>query len=150
MAALRALQKTVHVACRELGIDAETRRDLQVLVTGKASTTEMTQADLTKLVQALKDRGFVPGGGAKAKRPAASRGDVRFAHVLWGKLFQAGAVDRAGAAGLTAFIRARFEKSWGAAPIDIDAMRDGQQIATVIEALKAMCARAGIDLGARP
>jgi hypothetical protein len=29
-------------------------------------------------------------------------------------------------------------------------MRDSRQIATVIEALKAMCARAGIDLGARP
>jgi hypothetical protein len=29
-------------------------------------------------------------------------------------------------------------------------MRDGQQIATVIEALKAMCARANIDLGVRP
>jgi hypothetical protein len=66
--------------------------------------------------------------------------------VLWGKLVRAGAVDRAGAAGLNAFIRARFEKSWGAAPIDIDAMRDWRQIATVIEALKAMCARAGIRL----
>jgi hypothetical protein len=75
---------------------------------------------------------------------------VRFAHVLWGKLVRAGAVDKAGAAGLNAFIRARFENSWGAVPIDIDAMRDGRQIATVIEALKAMCARAGIDLGTRP
>jgi hypothetical protein len=146
----RALVKLVHVGCRELGIDGETRRDLQLLVTGKASTTEMTQADLTKLVQALKDRGFAPSGGAKAKRPAASRGDVRFCHVLWGKLLAAGAVDKAGAAGLNAFIRVRFEQAWGAVPIDIDAMRDSRQIATVIEALKAMCARAGIDLGVRP
>jgi phage gp16-like protein len=142
----RALVKLVHVGCRELGIDAETRRDLQLLVTGKASTTEMTQADLTKLVQALKDRGFAPSGGAKAKRPAASRGDVRFCHVLWGKLLAAGAVTQPGAAGLNAFIRARFEKRWGAVPIDIDTMQDWQQIATVIEALKAMCVRAGVVL----
>jgi hypothetical protein len=146
----RALVKLVHVGCRELGIDRETRRDLQRLVTGKASMTEMTEADLESMVQALKDRGFRPSPGAAPRRKAAERGDVRFAHVLWGKLFRAGAVDRAGAAGLNAFIRARFEQAWGAVPIDIDAMRDWQQIAAVIEALKAMCARAGIDLGARP
>ena len=146
----RALVKLVHVGCRELGIDRETRRDLQRLVTGKASMTEMTEADLESMVQALKDRGFRPSPGAAPRRKAAERGDVRFAHVLWGKLHRAGAVDKAGAAGLNAFIRARFEQAWGAVPIDIDAMRDGQQIATVIEALKAMCARAGIDLGARP
>lgn len=142
----RALQKLIHAGCRELGIDGETRRDLQRLVTGKASMTEMTEADLESMVQALKDRGFRPSPGAAPRRKAAERGDVRFAHVLWGKLVRAGAVDRAGAAGLNAFIRARFEKSWGAAPIDIDAMRDWRQIATVIEALKAMCARAGIRL----
>jgi hypothetical protein len=31
-------------------------------------------------------------------------------------------------------------------PFDIDGLRDWKQIATVIEALKAMCARAGIEL----
>jgi hypothetical protein len=142
----RALQKLIHAGCRELGIDGETRRDLQLLVTGKASMTEMTEANLESMVQALRARGFRPSPGAAPRRKAAERGDVRFAHVLWGKLVRAGAVDRAGAAGLNAFIRARFEKSWGAAPIDIDAMRDWRQIATVIEALKAMCARAGIRL----
>jgi phage gp16-like protein len=146
----RALVKLVHVGCRDLGIDGETRRDLQLLVTGKASITEMTEADLESMVRALKDRGFKPSPGSAPRRKAAERGDVRFAHVLWGKLFRAGSVEKAGAAGLNAFIRARFEQAWGAVPIDIDAMRDGQQIATVIEALKAMCARAGIDLGARP
>jgi phage gp16-like protein len=146
----RALVKLVHVGCRDLGIDGETRRDLQLLVTGKASITEMTEADLESMVRALKDRGFKPSPGSAPRRKAAERGDVRFAHVLWGKLHRAGAVDKAGAAGLNAFIRARFEQAWGAVPIDIDAMRDWQQIAAVIQALKAMCARAGIDLGARP
>jgi hypothetical protein len=74
---------------------------------------------------------------------------VRFCHVLWGKLHKAGAVDMAGAAGLNAFVRARFADKWGAAPIDIDALNDHRKIATVIEALKAMCRRAGIDLEAR-
>ncbi len=56
---------------------------------------------------------------------------------------RAGAVQVPGATGLNAFIRARFEKTWGAVPLDVDSMRDWKQIAAVIEALKAMCQRAG-------
>lgn len=141
-----ALIKKLHVGCRSLGIDGETRRDLQLQVTGKASILDMTDADLSLVIGALKDRGFTPTGGAKPTRKAAARGDVRFCHVLWGKLHTAGAVQVKGAAGLNAFIRARFEDKWGAAPIDIDAMQDYRQIAAVIEALKAMCARAGVTL----
>ncbi len=138
--------RMVHVACRSLGIDGDTRHDLQLAVTGKASLSEMSDPELTLVIGALKERGFSPSGGAKPKRNAAPRGDVRFCHVLWGKLHKAGAVDKAGAAGLNAFVRARFEDKWGAAPIDIDALTDHRQIATVIEALKAMCARARIAL----
>ncbi len=139
--------RIIHVGCRQLGIDGETRRDLQLLVTGKASITDMVDADLTKMITALKDKGFKPhGGGARAKRPAAPRADIRFAHVIWGKLYQAGKVDLSGAKGLNAFVRARFEKTFGAVPIDIDQMRDAKQIAMILEALKAMAARAGITL----
>lgn len=140
-----ALIKLIHVGCRALGIDGETRHELQLLVTGKASMTGMTGAELEAMVKALKDRGFRPhAGSARKLRPAAPRGDLRLAHVLWAKLHRAGAVDQGGAKGLNAFTRARFEKAWGAAPLDIDQMRDARQIATLIEALKAMCKRAGI------
>lgn len=141
-----ALIKKVHVGCRALGIDGETRRDLQLQVTGKASITDMSDADLTLVLGVLKERGFTPSGGAAPRRKAAARGDVRFCHVLWGKLHQAGAVQVKGAAGLNAFVRARFEGKWGAAVIDVDAMQDYRQIAAVIEALKAMCTRAGVAL----
>ncbi|WP_054006424.1 regulatory protein GemA [Cypionkella psychrotolerans] len=140
--------KTIHVAVRDLGMDNDTRRDLQLLVTGKDSLTAMTPAEHLAVLEALKARGFKPSAGkaSRTHRRPATRGDIRFCHVLWGKLVRAGAVDLPGAAGLNAFIRARFEKSWGAVPFDIDGLRDWKQIATVIEALKAMCARAGIDL----
>jgi hypothetical protein len=108
---------------------------------------EMTAAEQEAVLAALKAEGFVPSGGpgrGRRHRPAASRADVRMCHVLWGKLCRAGAVTVPGAAGLNSFIRARFEKSWGAVPIDIDTMRDWRQIAAVIEALKAMCLRAGV------
>lgn len=140
--------KTIHVAVRDLGLDDETRRDLQLMVTGKASLRDMTEAERLAVLEELKVRGFRPGPNpaSRGHRRPATRGDVRFVHVLWGKLVKAGAVDAPGTAGLNAFIRARFEKAWGAVPIDVDSMRDWKQIATVIEALKAMCQRAGITL----
>ncbi len=141
-----ALIRTIHVGCRQLGLDADTRRALQLRVVGKASLSDMTPAEQQKVLDALKAEGFKPTCGVKAKRPTAARGDVRFCHVLWGKLHRAGAVDVAGANGLNAFVRARFEKAWGAAPIDIDQMRDWQQIAAIAEALKGMCKRAGIEV----
>jgi len=141
-----ALIRTIHVGCRHLGLDEDTRRALQLRVVGKASLADMTAPEQQKVLDALKAEGFTPSGGAKAKRPPAGRGDVRFCHVLWGKLLSAGAVDVAGAKGLNAFVRARFGDAWGAAPIDIDQVRDWKQVATVIEALKAMCKRAGVEV----
>lgn len=139
--------RLIHVAARELGLDADTRHQLQLVTTGKASLADMTPAELDRVVEALKARGFKPGRQVAAKgRPAASRGDTRFVHVMWGKLAKAGAVDRPGPKGLNAFIRTRFEAAWGSVPLDIDQMQDAAQIATVVEALKAMCRRAGIKL----
>lgn len=140
--------KTIHVAVRDLGMDNDTRRDLQLLVTGKESLKEMTGAEQLAVLDALKERGFKPsvGKASRTHRRPATRSDIRFCHVLWGKLVKAGVVELPGAVGLNAFIRARFEKSWGAVPFDIDGLRDWKQIATVIEALKAMCARAEIKL----
>ena len=132
----------IHVAARQLGLDDDTRRALQLAETGQESLAQMTDAQGEQVLQALKQRGF--RAAAKGRAPAA-RGDTRFAHVLWGKLHAAEAVKVKGAAGLNAFVRARFEKSWGAAPIDIDQMRDARQIAAVLQALKGMCDRAGVE-----
>jgi phage gp16-like protein len=137
---------TIHVACKALGIDPEARHDLQLRLVGKASLSDMTPAEQLRVLEHLKTEGFTPSGGSHARRKAASRGDVRFAHVLWGKLAKQGAVDQAGAKGLNAFIRKRFEAAWGSVPLDVDQMHDHRQIATVIEALKAMCDRAGINV----
>lgn len=144
---MSATIRKIHLGCRALGIEADARHDLQLRLTGKSSLTEMTGAEHQLVIAELKRLGWDADNRATGrKRPAAKRGDVRFCHVIWGKLHQAGAVERAGAAGLNAFVRARFEKAWGAAPLDIDQMTDWRQIASVIEALKAMCGRAGVTL----
>lgn len=144
----RSLQRMIHVGCRQLGIDGETRRDLQLVVTGKDSMADMDDADLQKMLEALKQRGFKTGfkADSKGRHPVARRADVRMIHALWGALGRAGKLKVPGRAGLNAFIRARFEKKWGAVPIDVDALVEWAQISDVIDALKDWCAREGVPL----
>ena len=141
------LRKTIFVACRQLGIDSDTRRDLQLVATGKASMSDMNEAELNKLLDQLKERGFEPSFKAASKgrfKKAAPRADLRYVHVLWGLLGEAGKLKKPGRAGLNAFIRARFEGKWQSVPIDIDALQDAGQINDVTRALKDWCKREGI------
>ena len=154
----RTLQRMIHTACRQLGLDENARRGLQVVATGKSSMADMTDAELRKVVAALQARGFKPGGNSyfkkgskgssKTHRPPAARADLRYIHVLWGLLGKAGKLDRPGRDGLNAFVRARFEGTWGTVPIDIDALREAGQINDVIRALQGMCRRAGLKVEA--
>lgn len=144
MAYARTLQRMIHVGCKQLGLDSDTRHDLQLRVVGKASLADMSERELSAVAEELKRMGFK--AEAKGRRPAAKRPDVRFCHVMWRLLVEAGAAKMAGPKGLNAFIRARFEKKWGAVPIDIDAMTEWREIDDVIRALKEMCKRAGVEV----
>ena len=142
----RNLQRLIHVGCRELGIDGETRRDLQFVATGKESMADMSDADLRKLLATLKAKGFEPGfkGASTDQRLPAPRADLRYVHVLWGLLGKAGALKEPGRKGLNSFLRSRFEGKWQSVPIDIDTLQDAGQINDVTRALKDWCARKGI------
>jgi len=152
----RNLQRMIHAGCKQLGLDEDTRHDLQRVATGKSSLSAMTDADLLKVVEALKQRGFTPTGNSyfqgrkgpfkRALKGKAARADVRFIHVLWTQLAAAGALKSPDRAGLNAFIRARFEGKWAAVPIDVDAMHDPGQINDVIRALKDWCKREGVSI----
>lgn len=142
MSAVRRLQKTIHVGCRELGIDSATRHDLQLQVTGKSSMSDMSEADLNEVVKVLEERGFKKTSSKRFK--AAPRADLRLVHVLWGLLGKAGKLERPDRAGLNAFVRASFGSAWGSVPLDIDALTDADKINAVVRALKAMCDRHGI------
>jgi phage gp16-like protein len=48
--------RAVHAACRAQGIDEDTRRALQVQVTGKASLKDMSALDLNDVLNALNRR----------------------------------------------------------------------------------------------
>ena len=141
----RGLQNLIHVGCRELGLDADMRRDLQLAETGKASLSDMTEAELQKVADRLKSLGFRPTArGSGRRHEQAPRADLRLVHALWGALGRAGKLDQPGRAGLNAFIRRRFGASWSSVPADVDMLRDHRQIAAVIEALKSWCDREGV------
>jgi len=144
---MSATRKLIFVACRQLGLDADTRRDLQLVATGKGSMSDMSEADLQKVVKALEAKGFKSGFNGKVSpkhRKAAPRADLRYVHVLWGLLGKAGKLNKPDRAGLNAFLRSRFEAKWQSVPIDIDSLRDAGQINDVTRALKDWCKREGI------
>lgn len=154
MTAVLTLKRMIHVGCKELGLDDDTRRDLQLVATGKARMSDMSEAELRTVVEALKKRGFKPygktyftsGKGKDKGHAPAPRSDLRFVHVLWGLLGKAGVLDKPGRDGLNAFIRSRFGNHWQSVPIDIDALRDPRQISDVTRALKDMCLRNGVSV----
>ena len=43
--------RLIHVGCRSLGLDEDTRRDLQLVATGKSSLTAMNDRELEAVVQ---------------------------------------------------------------------------------------------------
>lgn len=140
------LIRLIHVGCRELGIDVETRHDLQMRLTGKASLKDMTAPELNLVVNELKANGFVMRESKNLRRKRAPRADIRFCHVMWRLLHEAGAVREPGEKGLNAFVRKRFEKTWGYVPVDVDALQEWSEIKDVVEALKDWCDRAGVEL----
>lgn len=142
----RALQKLIFAGCRDLGLDADARHDLQLAATGKTSLSDMTDAEMKLVIERLKKAGFKVGSNVKQKRPAASRGDLRFVHVLWRLLGEAGALSDPSRAGLNAFVRSSFGEAWGSVPADIDMLRDAARIDQVVQALKSWARRKGVGL----
>ena len=74
-----SLKRMIHVGCKQLGLDADTRRDLQLVATGKASMSGMTEDELRLVIEALKNRGFKPYGSPhftsdKGRAPGRGQG----------------------------------------------------------------------------
>ena len=92
------LIRRIHARARELGVDAETRRALQVRVTGKSSCSAMNETELRDVVSALdrapgpRDRLPAPPAGAKLR-------------ALWISGWHLGVVRDRSDAGLAAWLR---------------------------------------------
>lgn len=143
-----ALRRTIFAGCKSLGLDDEARRDLQLVITGKDSLSAMSEPEMEALVAELRRRGFKPllKPPQKGRGKRAPRADLRFVHVLWRLLGDAGKLDTPTRDGLNAFVRRRFGARWGAVPLDVDDLRDWDKIDAVVQALKDWCKREGVRI----
>ncbi|MEM7667729.1 MAG: regulatory protein GemA [Pseudomonadota bacterium] len=140
-----SLRRLIHVGCKELGLDQDDRRALQLEICGKESMSDMSGDDMKAVLERLRRDGFTPTLLGPRRRSPAPRSDLRLCHVLWRKLGEAGELERPDRDGLNAFIRSRFGDHWQSVPADIDMLRDPDQISAVIRALKSWGKRAEID-----
>jgi len=124
-------RRAIFAACRRAGIDDDDRRDIGRQVTGKASLTKMTPAEMAAVLNALNGRA---SGSALPRSPGA--GKLR---ALWISGWHLGVVRDRTDAGLTAWLKRQtgLDAARWATPADT---------ARAIDALKAWLAReAGVE-----
>lgn len=128
----RAMTAKIAIARKQLAMDDDDYRQGLFDLTGKISSTQCSEAQLARVLDWLKSKGFKPlPGRGKADHPMA-----RKARALWLSLYHLGAVHNSSEQALEAFAKRqlRCEKlQWAK---QADAFR-------LIEALKSMAVRAG-------
>lgn len=122
------LMAAVRAAARRLALDDDDRRALQREAVGKASLADMSLAEIGQVLDRL-NKGWRGPSGHRAHAPKV--------RALWWSLYWLGEVDEPNDTAISAFVRRQT---------GIAALRflDHRAAPAVIEALKAMLARAGV------
>ena len=137
----RALLIQAQVGRKALAIDEDDWRALLERVTGQRSTRVLDDRQLRAVGAELERLGYVPqahGGGGRW-RPVARHAHQRKVYALWGALKRAGVWKVSDVASLAAFCRR-------VAQVDGVEWLNPHQATKVIEGLRAMAARAGVEL----
>lgn len=143
--ARRGMIAKVKIAQKELGIDDDTYRAMLERLTGKRSAADCDFAQLGKVLDELKVKGWTPkvvAGGRMGTAPILSkpaRADhpaARKARALWISLHQLGLVRDRRESALEAFAARQLK-------VERLQWADQGQVYKLIEALKAMAERAG-------
>lgn len=128
----------VHVGLKQLGIDDATGRDLYERVTGKRSLAAMTETEINRVVQELRDKGFKPATKG-ARRPLEGK-FVKKLQALWIAAWNLGLVKNRDDEALIAFVKRQTKLD------HVRFLRDADDARKAIEALKAWMARsAGVN-----
>lgn len=122
------LYRAVHAACRKNGLDDDDRKALQIELSGKASLSDMTVAEIARLLDRL---------NRNSKAPAGHRAHVGKIRALWWSLFWLGEVESSDDRAIGAFVKRQT---------GINALRfvDHKSAPAVIEAMKSWLRRVGV------
>lgn len=132
---LAARRRMIRVACTQLGIDDDQRRELMRQVAGVESSTELTLELCEKMIKHLKKAGFkVRPAKAQRSRPLADDAQSTKIRALWLTLHALGAVRSPSEAALAAYVKRLT---------GVDALQwlSSPQASTVIEAQKKWAMR---------
>lgn len=136
----------VQIARKELGLADDDYRMILTRLTGHSSATDCSDADLGRVLDEFKAKGWAPkvvaGGRAGARKPQSRKArpadhpSAKKARALWLSLWNLGEVRDPSEAALEAFARRQLK---------VERLQWADQGLTykLIEALKAMAERAG-------
>ncbi len=134
----RPILAKVHCAKRDLRLDDDTYRDLLERVTGKRSAAECSTAELGRVLDELRSKGWTATRGPTraGTRKLATSGQASKIRALWLSLYQLGEVKDPSEAALSAFVRRMtgVEALQWLTPDKAD---------TAIDALRGWCERIG-------
>lgn len=130
----RGLLAMVHIARKDLGLDEETYRSALEQVAGKASASELSDAELLRAVDHFRAHGWAPKAAGGKPRRQSDAPHVRKVWAIWGDMCRSGAVRSPTRAALRAFV----ERMTGCSDPEWMTPAQANQ---VIEGLKAWRAR---------
>lgn len=139
----RACVIKVKIAAKDLGLDDDTYRTILNRITGQTSATQCTDAQLGRVLDEMKAKGWKPKAGPKSAAKGARRTHqpaqsplALKARAMWISLHQLGEVRDPSEAALEAY---------GRRMLGVDRLQWAvpSQSAALIEGLKAIAERAG-------
>lgn len=128
------LIKLIQVARRDLGLDEPNYRGILFAQGGNESLAAMPIDGMQKVLDYLKAQGFKVRS-TKTDRKQATGKDASKARALWLFLHELGAVQDPSEAALTAYVKRMVKVD------DVQWMRSGRRVETVIESLKKWAMR---------
>lgn len=134
----RALLAKVHLAKKDLGLSDDDYQSVVLTVTGQMSAGTCDTAQLIRLVEHFKSKGFraSPGKAKPGARRPADHPSARKARAMWISLHQLGAIDNPSEQALEGFARRQLK---------VEALQwaNQAQCYKLVEALKAIAQRHG-------